>query len=168
MSSRNRPTFEVGESSAKWDVGLEDSPNINSPDQALSKTQLRSTKSALESSSVPAIETRITCKKLPISFSSSDRQILGRKWFIQLRAGGRMEIMGLELSPWDFFRSNHGVGLGRWMSGMIAVRSTFPSVGVEDRGVWCDENQERSLMVVEDCSNALMLEPLVVDFSMAE
>ena len=103
MGSRNRPTFEVGESSAKWDVGLEDSPNINSPDQALSKTQLRSTKSALESFFVPAIETRITCKKLPISFSSSDRQILGRKWFIQLRAGGRMEIMGLELSPWDFF-----------------------------------------------------------------
>ena len=51
---------------------------------------------------------------------------------------------------------------------MIAVRSTFPSVGEEDRGVWCDENQERSLMVVEDCFDALMLEPLAVDFLMAE
>jgi hypothetical protein len=65
-----------------------------------------------------------------------------------------MEIMGLKLSPWDFFQSNHGVGLERWTSGMIAVRSTFPSVGEEDRGVWCDENQERSLMLMEDCSDA--------------
>ena len=38
----------------------------------------------------------------------------------------------------------------------------------EDRGVSCGENRETSVMVVEDCSDALVLEPLAVDFSMAE
>ncbi|GMY23187.1 hypothetical protein FCV25MIE_18428 [Fagus crenata] len=123
---------------------------------------------ALDSSSDTVTKTSITCEKLPGSFNFSNRQLLGRKWVIQLRDGGRLEIVGLETSPWDFVRSNHGGGLGRWTSGILELRSTFPTVSEEDRGVSCGENRETSVMVVVDCSDALVLEPLAVDFSMVE
>ncbi|GMY22115.1 hypothetical protein FCV25MIE_17356 [Fagus crenata] len=104
VGSRNKPTFEVSKTSTKRHIGFE---------------------STLEHSPVPAIETRLTCEKIRGAFSSSNRQLLGRKWIIQLRDGGRMEIMGLEHSPWDFVRSNYGEGLGRWWWGMIELWSTF-------------------------------------------
>ncbi|GMY23893.1 hypothetical protein FCV25MIE_19134, partial [Fagus crenata] len=163
VGSRNRPTFEVGESSDKGSIGLEDS---YCPAQVLSEAKLRPP-TTLDSSSDTAIETS-TCEKIPGSFKSSSRQLLGRKWVLQLRDEGRLEIVGLETSPWDFVRSNHDGGLGRWPSGILELRATFPTVIEEDRGVSCGENRERSVMVVEDCSDALVLEPLAVDFSMAE
>uniref|UniRef100_A0A2N9E3N6 Endonuclease/exonuclease/phosphatase domain-containing protein n=1 Tax=Fagus sylvatica TaxID=28930 RepID=A0A2N9E3N6_FAGSY len=83
-----------------------------------------------------------------------------------------MEIMGLEHSPWDFVRSNYSEGLGRWWWGMIELRSTFPideeQVVEEDLGVLHGENQEWSVMIVDDCFGALVIEPLAVDCSMAE
>ena len=79
MGSRNRPTFEVGETSAKGSIGLEDSPNSYSPAQPLSETKMRPP-TALDSSSDTVTETSITCEKLPGSFNFSNRQLLGRKW----------------------------------------------------------------------------------------
>jgi hypothetical protein len=174
VGSRNRPTFEVGETSAKCSIGLEVSPKTQVQVQPIPEIKLSSTKSTkdiLDFSSALATEARITSEKTRASFSSSNRQLLGSKWFIQLRDGGRMEIMGLEHSPWDFVRSDHGVGLGRWWSEMIELRSIFPMEVEEDLGVSCgenQENQERSVMVVDDGSSALVIEPLAVDWSLAD
>uniref|UniRef100_A0A2N9J6S4 Reverse transcriptase domain-containing protein n=1 Tax=Fagus sylvatica TaxID=28930 RepID=A0A2N9J6S4_FAGSY len=130
------PTFEVGESSTKRHIGL--GPKPHPPVQAFTEIK---TSSSLELSSVPAIET--TRENLRRASSSSNQQLLGRKWSIQLRNRGRMAIMGLEQSPWDF-------------------------VVEANLGVLHGENQEWSVIPMDDCSGALVIEPLAVDCSMAE
>ena len=165
VGSRNRPTFEVGESSTKRHIGL--GPKPHPPVQAFTEIK---TSSSLELSSVSAIET--TRENLRGASSSSNRKLLGRKWSIQLRNRGRMAIMGLEHSPWDFVRSNYGEGFGRWWWGMF--EPSFASPMVQEQvveavlGVLHGENQEWSVIPVDDCSGALVIEPLAVDCSMAE
>jgi hypothetical protein len=172
VGSRNRPTFEVGETSAEGSIGLKVGPKPQVQIQPIPDINLSSMKSTvLECSSALVTEAYSTSEKLRASTSPSNRQTLGSKWFIQLRNGGRVEIMGLEHSPWDFVRSDHDVVLGRWWSEMIELRSVFPMETEEDLGVLCGENhenQEWSVVVVDDGASALAIEPLAVDWSMTE
>ncbi|GMY13886.1 pleiotropic drug resistance protein 1-like [Fagus crenata] len=152
----------------------EASPKKKTQAQSISETKLSSrssTKDTLDASLALATEIRSACEKPRASFSTSNRQILGSKWFLQLKDGGKMEILGLEHSPWDYVRSKYGVGLGRWWSEMLELRSTFPMVDervLGDSSGENKENQEQAVVVVDDDAGALMIEPLAVDWSMAD
>ena len=168
VGSRNRPTFEVGEMSTKWSLGLEFILKTHSPVQAFSDILQGSTKTTLDYSIVPATEISILCEKNPATSRSSNLHLSGGNWFIQLRDGGRMEIMGLAHSSWDFVRSVPSEGLRRWSSRRFEFRSILPTLGEEDLGDSLGVNHDRSVMVVDDSLGALVIEPLAVDFSMVE